>query len=102
MYRPARSLARLVRAASRRSGRSCGTTAPGRMLLRIAPGSMRSMARELEAGSIDDASELVIHLGRILLFIEERHDDRNETHLLRFLYGPYADGFRMRHLKNDF
>ncbi len=52
MYRPARSLARLVRAASRRSGRTGGTTAPGRMLLRIAPGSMRSMAKELEAGSM--------------------------------------------------
>jgi lipid II isoglutaminyl synthase (glutamine-hydrolysing) len=52
MYRPARSLARLVREASRRSGRTGGTTAPGRMLLRIAPGSMRSMAKELEAGSV--------------------------------------------------
>jgi lipid II isoglutaminyl synthase (glutamine-hydrolysing) len=52
MYRPARSLARLVRAASRRSGRTGGTTAPGRMLLRIAPGSLRSMAAELEAGSV--------------------------------------------------
>jgi lipid II isoglutaminyl synthase (glutamine-hydrolysing) len=52
MYRPARSLARLVRAASRRSGRTGGTTAPGRMLLRIAPGSMRQMARELGDGSM--------------------------------------------------
>jgi UDP-N-acetylmuramyl tripeptide synthase len=52
MYRAARSLARLVRAASRRSGRTGGTTAPGRMLLRIAPGSMRGMAQELEAGSM--------------------------------------------------
>jgi lipid II isoglutaminyl synthase (glutamine-hydrolysing) len=52
MYRAARSVARLVRAASRRSGRTGGTTAPGRMLLRIAPGSMRSMAAELEAGSM--------------------------------------------------
>jgi UDP-N-acetylmuramyl tripeptide synthase len=52
MYRAARSLARLVRGASRRSGRTGGTTAPGRMLLRIAPGSMRSMATELEAGSM--------------------------------------------------
>jgi UDP-N-acetylmuramyl tripeptide synthase len=52
MYRPARSLARLVRAASRRSGRTGGTTAPGRMLLRIAPGAMGSMAKELEAGSM--------------------------------------------------
>ena len=52
MYRPARTLARLVRGASRRSGRTGGTTAPGRMLLRIAPGSMRRMAAELEAGSM--------------------------------------------------
>jgi lipid II isoglutaminyl synthase (glutamine-hydrolysing) len=52
MYRAARTLARLVRGASRRSGRSGGTTAPGRMLLRIAPGSMRRMAAELEAGSM--------------------------------------------------
>jgi lipid II isoglutaminyl synthase (glutamine-hydrolysing) len=52
MYRAARTLARLVRAASRRSGRSGGTTAPGRMLLRLAPGSLRSMAGELEAGSV--------------------------------------------------
>ncbi|HEV2874951.1 MAG TPA: MurT ligase domain-containing protein [Thermoleophilaceae bacterium] len=52
MYRPARSLARLVRAASRRTGRTGGTTAPGRMLLRIAPGSMKSMAGELESGSM--------------------------------------------------
>jgi UDP-N-acetylmuramyl tripeptide synthase len=52
MYRAARSLARLVRAASRRSGRSGGTTAPGRMLLRIAPGSMKTMAGELDEGSM--------------------------------------------------
>ena len=52
MHRPARSLARLVRAASRRSGRSGGTTAPGRVLLRLAPDSMRSMAGELDSGSV--------------------------------------------------
>jgi lipid II isoglutaminyl synthase (glutamine-hydrolysing) len=52
MYRAARSLARLVRAASRRSGRSGGTTAPGRMLLRLSPGSLRRMAGELEEGSV--------------------------------------------------
>ncbi|MGH2745635.1 MAG: MurT ligase domain-containing protein [Thermoleophilaceae bacterium] len=52
MYRAARSLARLVRAASRRSGRSGGTTAPGRMLLRLAPGSLGRMAGELESGSL--------------------------------------------------
>jgi lipid II isoglutaminyl synthase (glutamine-hydrolysing) len=52
MYRVARSLARLVRAASRRSGRTGGTTAPGRMLLRLAPSSLRQMAGELESGSV--------------------------------------------------
>ena len=52
MYRAARSLARLLRAASRRSGRSGGTTAPGRMLLKVAPGSLRRMAAELESGSM--------------------------------------------------
>jgi lipid II isoglutaminyl synthase (glutamine-hydrolysing) len=52
MYRAARSLARLVRAVSRRSGRSGGTTAPGRMLLKVAPGSLRRMAAELESGSM--------------------------------------------------
>jgi UDP-N-acetylmuramyl tripeptide synthase len=48
----ARNLARLVRAASRRSGRSGGTTAPGRLLLRLAPQALGRMARELEAGSL--------------------------------------------------
>jgi UDP-N-acetylmuramyl tripeptide synthase len=52
MYRPARTLARAVRAASRRSGRSGGTTAPGRMLLRVAPESLGRMARELDDGSV--------------------------------------------------
>ena len=37
MYRLARALARLVRAVSRRLGRSGGTTAPGRLLLRSRP-----------------------------------------------------------------
>jgi lipid II isoglutaminyl synthase (glutamine-hydrolysing) len=52
MYRAPRSLARLVRAVSRRSGRSGGTTAPGRMLLKVAPGSLRRMADELGSGSV--------------------------------------------------
>jgi lipid II isoglutaminyl synthase (glutamine-hydrolysing) len=52
MYRVSRSLARLVRAASRRSGRSGGTTAPGRMLIRLAPGALRRMGEELESGSM--------------------------------------------------
>jgi lipid II isoglutaminyl synthase (glutamine-hydrolysing) len=52
MYRAARSLARLVRAASRGTGRSGGTTAPGRMLLRLAPDALKRMAAELEQGSM--------------------------------------------------
>jgi len=52
MDRAARAFARLVRAASRRLGRSGGTTAPGRLLLRVAPGSLRRMAGELERGSM--------------------------------------------------
>jgi lipid II isoglutaminyl synthase (glutamine-hydrolysing) len=52
MYRPARALARLARGASRRLGRTGGTTAPGRLLLRMAPGSLGRMARELESGSV--------------------------------------------------
>jgi UDP-N-acetylmuramyl tripeptide synthase len=52
MDRLARTLARLVRAASRRSGRSGGTTAPGRLLLRLSPGSLKRMAGQLEAGSM--------------------------------------------------
>jgi UDP-N-acetylmuramyl tripeptide synthase len=52
MYRAARSLARLLRAASRRLGRTGGTTAPGRLLLRLSPGSLRRMSRELDEGSV--------------------------------------------------
>jgi lipid II isoglutaminyl synthase (glutamine-hydrolysing) len=52
MYRAARILARAVRAASRRSGRSGGTTAPGRMLLKLSPGALGHMAAELESGSM--------------------------------------------------
>src|SRR5215207_9157099 len=52
MFRVARTLARLARAASRRIGRTGGTTAPGRMLLKLSPGSLRRMARELDAGSV--------------------------------------------------
>jgi UDP-N-acetylmuramyl tripeptide synthase len=52
MYRAARSFARLVRAASRRLGRTGGTTAPGRLLLRLAPGSLRRMSAELDEGSV--------------------------------------------------
>ncbi len=52
MFRLARSLARLVRDASRRLGRSGGTTAPGRLLLRVSPGALGRMGRELGDGSL--------------------------------------------------
>jgi lipid II isoglutaminyl synthase (glutamine-hydrolysing) len=49
---PAQSLARLLRATSRALGRSGGTTAPGRMLLRMSPGAIRAMGRRLDDGSV--------------------------------------------------
>jgi UDP-N-acetylmuramyl tripeptide synthase len=52
MFRVARALARLMRSASRRIGRSGGTTAPGRMLLRLSPDAMERMAGGLERGSV--------------------------------------------------
>jgi lipid II isoglutaminyl synthase (glutamine-hydrolysing) len=52
MYRAARSLARLLRAASRRLGRTGGTTAPGRLLLRLSPDALGRMSRELDEGSV--------------------------------------------------
>jgi UDP-N-acetylmuramyl tripeptide synthase len=52
MYALARALARLLRAASRRLGRSGGTTAPGRLLLRLSPGSLERMAGGLERGAV--------------------------------------------------
>ena len=52
MFRLARALARLARDASRRVGRTGGTTAPGRMLLKVSPSSLRRMAAELDAGSV--------------------------------------------------
>jgi len=45
-------VARALRAASRRAGRTGGTTAPGRMLLALAPGANRRLARRLEAGAV--------------------------------------------------
>jgi UDP-N-acetylmuramyl tripeptide synthase len=51
-FRPARALARAARGASRRLGRTGGTTAPGRMLLRLSPPALRRMAAELDAGSV--------------------------------------------------
>ena len=52
MHAPATALARLVRGTSRRLGRSGGTTAPGRLLLRLSPGALERMARELDEGSL--------------------------------------------------
>jgi UDP-N-acetylmuramyl tripeptide synthase len=52
MYRAARALARLVRATSRRLGRTGGTTAPGRLLLRLSPRALHRMARGLDDGSV--------------------------------------------------
>jgi UDP-N-acetylmuramyl tripeptide synthase len=52
MFRIARLLARLVRATSRRVGRTGGTTAPGRALLRASPRALARMARELDKGSV--------------------------------------------------
>jgi lipid II isoglutaminyl synthase (glutamine-hydrolysing) len=52
MYRVARALARVVRAVSRRAGRSGGTTAPGRLLLRLSPRALRQMAGDLDEGAL--------------------------------------------------
>ena len=52
MFRLARAAARLARGVSRRVGRTGCTTAPGRVLLKLSPGAVRRMARELDAGSV--------------------------------------------------
>jgi UDP-N-acetylmuramyl tripeptide synthase len=52
MYRLARPLARLVRVANRRLGRTGGTTAPGRLLLRLSPAALGRMAHDLDEGSL--------------------------------------------------
>ena len=52
MFALAQGLARLLRAASRRLGRTGGTTAPGRLMLRLAPDALGRMSRRLEAGSV--------------------------------------------------
>jgi UDP-N-acetylmuramyl tripeptide synthase len=52
MYRFARTVARLARAASRRLGRTGGTTAPGRLLLRLSPRALERMARDVDEGSL--------------------------------------------------
>jgi UDP-N-acetylmuramyl tripeptide synthase len=46
-----RLLARAVRALSRRLGRGGGTTLPGRLLLRVSPGALHRMGRELDDGA---------------------------------------------------
>ncbi len=52
MFRVARAGARAGRAVSRRAGRTGGTTAPGRALMRLYPPALTRMASELEAGSV--------------------------------------------------
>ncbi|MEA2409015.1 MAG: hypothetical protein QOE69_3134 [Thermoleophilaceae bacterium] len=52
MFAVARALARFVRAASRRVGRSGGTTVPGRLLLKVSPRAVERMATGLDAGSV--------------------------------------------------
>jgi UDP-N-acetylmuramyl tripeptide synthase len=52
MHGPAPALARLVRAVSRRLGRSGGTTAPGRLLLKLSPHALSRMAAGLDDGSV--------------------------------------------------
>ncbi len=52
MFALAKALARLLRATSRRLGRSGGTTAPGRLLLKLAPGGLARMARGLDRGAV--------------------------------------------------
>ena len=56
MFRIARLLALALRAASRRLGRSGGTTAPGRLLLRLSPGSLERMADELDESVLVSAT----------------------------------------------
>src|SRR4051794_39297498 len=51
MFRAKLALARAARAASRRTGRG-GTTAPGRLLLRIQPGAIGKLGRRLDGGAV--------------------------------------------------
>jgi UDP-N-acetylmuramyl tripeptide synthase len=51
MFRLKTALARVARAVTRRLGKG-GTTAPGRMLLRLEPGAIGRLGRRLEGGSI--------------------------------------------------
>jgi lipid II isoglutaminyl synthase (glutamine-hydrolysing) len=52
MFRLAHLLARLARATSRRVGRTGGTTAPGRLLLKASPRALQRMSGELDEGSV--------------------------------------------------
>jgi lipid II isoglutaminyl synthase (glutamine-hydrolysing) len=52
MFRLKVTLARALRALSRRLGRTGGTTLPGRVLLRLAPGSLGVLGRRLERGAV--------------------------------------------------
>ncbi|MFN2617382.1 MAG: MurT ligase domain-containing protein [Thermoleophilaceae bacterium] len=56
MFRIARLLARALRAASRRVGRSGGTTAPGRLLLRLSPSALERMARQVDESVLVSAT----------------------------------------------
>src|SRR5919107_2193287 len=51
MFRAKLALARAARAASRRTGRG-GTTAPGRLLLRVQPDAIEQLGRRLEDGAV--------------------------------------------------
>jgi UDP-N-acetylmuramyl tripeptide synthase len=51
MLRPAVAIARATRTATRRAGRG-GTTAAGRVLLRLEPDAIRELAKRLERGSV--------------------------------------------------
>jgi UDP-N-acetylmuramyl tripeptide synthase len=52
MFGPARLLARATGVASRRLGRGGGTTFPGRLMLRLSPGALARMSKELDDGSV--------------------------------------------------
>ena len=52
MFRLGSALARVLRSLSRRLGRSGGTTAPGRLLLRLSPGALERMAPRLDRGAV--------------------------------------------------
>ena len=52
MYRLALLLARTLRGASRRLGRTGGTTAPGRLLLRLSPRALSRMAADVDEGAV--------------------------------------------------